>query len=184
MHTPFIILTDRGALRAAWVRPSVTGRPPTLDWVRDLSFVHPRQHWVEQVTDMAGAYSAAESAGRRGAPGTQAPRRAPSSPSEIHWKLEADRRVLEDLVSEIAGVLTLEKPERWGLAAPADLHRELVQRLPAELQTRLVQILPKNLVRAEPEAVLEHFKVPQPTPPPDNQRTREIQELAEPSPPE
>ena len=176
MHASFIILADRGALRAAWIRPSLPGRPPHLEWVRDLSFVHPRQHWVEQVTDMAGAYSATESSGNRSAPGSQAPRRAPSSPSEIHWKLEADRKVLEDLAAEIVDLLAREKPERWSLAAPVDLHQQLVDRLPPAARERLSRLLPKNLVRASPKSVLAHFEVPQPTPPPDNQRSRELRE--------
>jgi hypothetical protein len=174
MQPLLIILTDRGALRAAWIRPYLPNRPPQFEWIRDLAFVRPRQHFVEQVTDLAGTYSAAESSGTKGAPGGAAPRRAPSAPSEIHWKIEADRRALSDLAHEITEVLHREKPETWALAVPADLHRQLLEQIPSGLRERLSLVLTKNLVRTEPAHLLQHFHVPLPEPPPDNQPRREL----------
>lgn len=170
MRPQFIIVTDRGALRAGWVSPSPHNRPAQIEWVEDLAFVHPRQHFIEQVTDMSGAYSAAESSGSRGARTGQAPRRAPSSPSEIHWKIEADRRAVEDLGSGIARVLESQKPESWSLAVPADIHLLLLDKIPKVYQERLSRVVCKNLVRATQESLLEHFEIPEPIPPLDNRK--------------
>ena len=161
----FIIVTDRGAFRAGWLQPAPEPlRPATnlkqpanlrhqasIRWVEELAFVHPRQHLVEQVTDMAGAYSAAESSGGQ-------PRRMPSSASEIHWKIEADRLAVEDLAEACARVLNSEKPESWSLAAPADIHTALVEALPSVCRQRLERVLAKNLGRANPQSIIEHFQ--------------------------
>lgn len=157
MHVSFLILTDRGALRAGWVTPTLPHRLPRLDFVEDLAFVHPRQHWVEQVSDMAGSYSAVESSGAGTQSGTSQPRRAPSSPSEIHWKIEADRRAIEELASGIIRVLEAQKPESWGLSVPSDIHSQLLERIPPPYRARLLQVVPKNLVRCKQENILHHF---------------------------
>ncbi len=164
----FIIVTDRGALRAGWIQPAPHAlnatsnlkqaaslhRPPSIHWVEDLAFVHPRQHLTEQVTDMAGAYSAAESAG--GYSGG-APRRMPSSYPDTHWKTEADRHAVEDLAGAVVSVLTKQKPEAWSLSAPVDIHNALLEALPRVCKGRLVRLLPKNLARSTQESILAHF---------------------------
>ena len=115
----------------------------------------PHQHSGEQVTDMAGVYSAAKSSGVQ-------PRRPPASISETHWKIEADRRAINDLIEAITKVLSREKPETWSLAAPADIHQLLVKHLPSVYRERLTKVLPKDLVRTEPKEVIAHFLEPHP----------------------
>lgn len=163
-HPHFIIVTDRGALRAGWIkapieaqlpsnnfkRPAGLVHAPAIHWVEDLAFVHPRQHLIEQISDMAGAYSAAESSGGR-------PRRGPSSYSEIHWRIAADRQAVQDLAHSAAAVLFREKPESWSLAAPADIHLALVEALPPVCRQRLEQVLPKNLARCTNNNIARHF---------------------------
>lgn len=163
-HRHFIVVTDRGALRAGWIeapveaqlpstnfkRPAGLVHAPAIHWVEDLAFVHPRQHLIEQISDMAGAYSAAESSGGQ-------PRRGPSSYSEIHWRIAADRQAVEDLAHAAAAVLFREKPESWSLAAPADIHLALLDALPPVCRQRLEQVLPKNLARCTPGNIVRHF---------------------------
>ena len=164
-HYPhFIVVTDRGALRAGWIesplqpqlpasslkRPANLLRAPAVRWVEDLAFVHPRQHLIEQISDMAGAYSAAASSGGQ-------PRRMPSSFSEIHWRIAADRQAVEDLAHAAAAVLFREKPESWSLAAPADIHLALVDALPPVCRQRLERVLPKNLARCTTHNIVKHF---------------------------
>jgi hypothetical protein len=169
-HPHFIIVTDRGALRAGWLtppvppqnpssslkRPSGLERPHSIRWVEDLAFVHPRQHLVEQVSDMAGAYSAAESSGG-GGPSSSQPRRMGSSFSEVHWRIAADRQAVEDLARAAAAVLFREKPESWSLAAPEDIHLALLEALPSICRVRLERVLPKNLARSTVESIAKHF---------------------------
>lgn len=128
-------------------------RPARIRWVAELNFVHPRQHFVEQVTDLSGAYSAAASSGASGG----APCRTGSSPSDTHWKLEADRRAVADLARATEEVLSREKPETWILSAPADIHTELEESLAAGFRQQLLGVIPKNLVHAESASLLEHF---------------------------
>jgi hypothetical protein len=183
MHPQFIIVTDRGALRAGWLesaalesksesllepllkaetegslhrpppgRMPVT-RPPRFRSVAAIDFVHPRQHFVEQVTDLSGNYSAAASSGMSGAP-----RRMPSSSSDVHWKLEADRRAVADLARTIGEILQKEKPETWILSAPADIHASLVEHLAQSCRGRLLGVIPKNLVSSDHESLVAHFE--------------------------
>ena len=174
MHPHFIVVTDRGALRAGWIEPDPLGlllkagaegglmgpppgrmpvpRPARIRWVASLDFVHPRQHFVEQVTDLSGNYSAVASSGIGGAP-----RRMQASASDVHWKLEADRRAVEDLARAIEEVLLREKPEAWSLSAPVDIHHALVDALPQIFRERLARVLPKNLADMPAREIVGHF---------------------------
>jgi hypothetical protein len=174
MHPHFIIVTSRGAFRAGWIEPDpleplleagVKGalespppgrmpvaRPAKVRWVAALDFVHPRQHLVEQVTDLSGNYSAAASSGIGGSP-----RRMQSSSSDVHWRLEADRRAVADLAQAIETVLSREKPGAWTLSAPADLHATLTEAISPAHRESLLGVIPKNLVRATSASLLQHF---------------------------
>jgi hypothetical protein len=176
MSPQFIVVTDRSAFRAGWIEPDPmesllkagaegslhmpppgrmpVPRPARIRWVAKLDFVHPRQHLVEQVTDLSGAYSAAASSASAGG---GAPRRSGSSPSDSHWRLEADRRAIADLARAIEEVLACEKPETWILSAPADIHSDLKESLAAGFRQHLLGVIPKNLVYAERASLLEHF---------------------------
>lgn len=176
MHPQFIVVTDRGAFRAGWIEPDPlepllktkaegglhmppsgrmpVPRPARVRWVAELDFVRPRQHFVEQVTDLSGAYSAAASSSGAGG---GAPLRSGSSPSDVHWKLAADRRAVEDLARATEEVLLREKPESWVLSAPADIHAELEENLVAGFRQHLLGVIPKNLVHADGASLLEHF---------------------------
>jgi hypothetical protein len=174
MHPHFIVVTDRGALRAGWIEPDPlepllkagtegglrtpppgrmpVDRPARIRWVASLDFVHPRQHFVEQVTDLSGNYSAAASSGIGGAP-----RRMQSSSSDVHWRLEADRRAVADLAKAIEEVLLREKPEAWTLSAPVDIHTKLQESIARPYREHLLGVIPKNLVHADSASLLEHF---------------------------
>jgi hypothetical protein len=162
MKTPlFAVVTNRGTFKAGWIvpfkaetqtafEPCHTERPPQIHWVRELSFVHPRQHLEEMVSDMAGAFAATASGGGK-------PVQLGSSPSETHWRIEADRRVVSDLVEEISRVLHEQKPARWILSVPADLHSELVKSLPETCRDNLQRVIPKNLADVPIQGLLDHF---------------------------
>lgn len=162
MKTPlFAIVTNRGAFKAGWIvpfepdaqarfEPCHTHRPPQIHWVRELAFVRPHQHLTEQLSDMAGAFAPTATSGGK-------PHHLESSPSETHWRLEADRRLLAELSDHITRVLEEEKPERWILSAPADLHTQLVESLPEMCRNHLQRVIAKNLADVTPSVLLEHF---------------------------
>jgi hypothetical protein len=148
MHLPhFIVVTDRGVFRAGWIEHITQSTRPLLPpnqkrlgvrWVEELAFILPRQHLVEQVTDMSGAFAPTDSTG-------STLHHRQSSAAEVHWKIEADRCAIENLSHAITSVLFREKPEAWSLAAPVDIHLALKAALPQICTDRLVQLLPKNL---------------------------------------
>lgn len=162
MKTPiFAIVTNRGAFKAGWIvsreadaavlyEPCHAQRPPQIRWVEELAMVGARQHLREQVSDMAGAFAATSSSGGK-------PAHLGSSPSETHWRIEADRRIASDLAMHINRVLEEQKPERWVLSAPADLQGELLGRLPAVCRSHLLAVIPKNLAESPIDVVVEHF---------------------------
>lgn len=163
MHLPhFIVVTDRGVFRAGWIESLVqptrpllppTQKRPSVRWVDELSFILPRQHLVEQVTDMSGSFAPTDSSG-------SSLHHRQSSPAEVHWKIEADRCAIENLSHAITSVLFQEKPEAWSLAAPVDIHLALKAALPQICRDRLVQLLPKNLSSASAQSIIEHFIPP------------------------
>jgi hypothetical protein len=162
MKTPlFAIVTNRGVFKAGWIvpfepdaqarfEPCHTHRPPQIHWVRELAFVTPHQHLTEQLSDMAGAFAATATSGGK-------PHHLGSSPSETHWRIELDRRSVQELAENISRVLEAEKPERWILSAPADLHTQLVNSLPEICRSHLQRVIPKNLADVAPRVLLEHF---------------------------
>ena len=83
-----------------------------------------------------------------------------SSSSDVHWRLEADRRAVEDLARAIEEVLAREKPEAWTLSAPADIHTILEEAIARPFKEHLLGVIPKNLVRADSASLLEHFLPP------------------------
>jgi hypothetical protein len=163
MKTPiFAVVTSRGGIKAGWVvpvglegvaryEPCHAERPSQIHWIENLAFVLPHQHLSEQLSDMAGAYAATASGGGK-------PSLLGASPSETHWRMEADRRTVRDLADHIHRVLQNQKPERWVLAAPADLHRSLVEEMPRACREHLVRVVAANLYDATPEVLLRHFE--------------------------
>jgi hypothetical protein len=161
MKSPlFLIVTNRGVFKAGWIVPYLpesqsgfepchTDRPPQIHWIRELALVKARQHLSEQLSDMAGAFAATASGGSK-------PLQLGSSPSETHWRIEAERRTVADLAEHIRGVLLAEKPERWALAVPADMHGELLERLSETCRDHLVRVIPKNLGEAPAAVLLKH----------------------------
>jgi hypothetical protein len=156
MHIPhFIVVSDRGVFRAGWIESLAVsqGQHRTkIRWIEELAFVSPREHLVEQVTDMSGAFAPTNSTG-------STLRHMQSSPAEVHWKIAADHRAVEALREAIIAVLFREKPETWSLAAPADIHLALRDSLPEVCRDRLVRVLPKNLASASSRSIVEHFCV-------------------------
>ncbi len=160
MHLPhFIAVCDRGVFRAGWIESLLQPTRPHLlpsqtrlhvRWVEELSFVLPRQHLVEQVTDLSGAFAPTNSSG-------SAVRHMQSSPAEVHWKIAADKRAVENLCGAITAILLREKPESWSLAAPADIHLSIKANLPQICRGRLLQLLPVNLAEAASDSVIQHF---------------------------
>jgi hypothetical protein len=163
MKTPFFaIVTSRGGLKAGWIvpvhpegsaryEPCHTERPSQIHWIENFAFVLPHQHLSEQLSDMAGAYAATATSGGK-------PSLLGASPSETHWRIEADRRTVRDLAAHIHRMLQNQKPERWVLSAPADLHRALVEELPKVCRDHLIKVVAANLYDATPEDLLGHFE--------------------------
>ena len=160
MHLPhFIVVCDRGFFRAGWIEPLLQPTRPRLlpsqprlhvRWVEQLSFVLPRQHLVEQVTDLSGAFAPTNSSG-------SSLRHMQSSPADLHWKIAADKRAVENLCGAITAVLLREKPESWSLAAPADIHHSIEAGLPQVCRSRLLQLLSVDLAEASAESIIQHF---------------------------
>lgn len=159
MKPQFIIIASKGALRAGWIEPAplqpsrgAPQRQPRIRWVRELSYVHPREHLREQVTDLSGAFAPTTSSG-----GAATPFRMASTIPELHWKEEAQRKAVQDLAHDIEEVCALEKPAFWSLSAPAQIHNALRDALSEPLRETLRLLLPKDLAHAPSEVILSHF---------------------------
>ena len=159
----FIVITDRATLKAGWIAsvdlptPSFvrdfSKRQPRIEWTDQLSFVKPRQHPVEQLSDMAGSFAPTGGSGASGA----RPMQLGGSPPDKHLNVTATREAVELIASKVNQILQEQKPEMWSLSAPTDIHKALVKALPEVSRAHLHRVIPKNLSECSEEAVLDHF---------------------------
>ena len=163
----FIVLADRATLKAGWITNAdlpgnptfmrdFAARPPRIDWTDQLSFVKPRQHIIEQQSDMAGSFAPT---GGSGATGSR-PSQLGASPPDKHLNVTSTREAIELIASTIHRILLQQKPELWSLSAPTDIHKKLVLALPEVCRAHLHRVIPKNLSECPEDTVLDHFLHP------------------------
>jgi Protein required for attachment to host cells len=151
MKSQFFIVLDRAhirAYRAEFVRPE---RPPRLHMVHDISLEEAHLGPQEIYTDEPGSFPVTYAGGSQ--QGWHQNSRA-----ERHVEIEETRREVTHLAEHIETLLREEKPGRWSLSAPADIHEALIERLDPAIRAFLVEVLPRDLVKIPADQLLEHFE--------------------------
>jgi hypothetical protein len=139
MKSSFLIVTDRGNLKAYRVEKAAGERPPRLQLVQAISLAEAHARTGDVNTDSAGRF-----------PGTGAT-------GDRHYNIEADRRSAKHLAEHITTVLREHNPENWSFAAPSDINQPVLDQLDAGLRKQVVENLQRDLVKLSPSDLLEHF---------------------------
>ncbi|MFT4176109.1 MAG: host attachment protein [Luteolibacter sp.] len=136
-----LIVTDRGHLTA--YQPTEQG---SLNELESHSFREGNAKVSEMVTDQAGAFPIS------GTPGT-------GSFESMPLLAELEVRCFRKIVEVIATIIDREGIQRWGLAAPSEIHGAIVDFLdPAHRESLAVQ-LKLNLTNSSPQDIRRRFEV-------------------------
>lgn len=137
MKSSFLIVTDRGNLKAYRVEKAAAERPPRLHLVQSISLAEAHAKTGEVNTDSAGRFM--------------------GSTSDRHYELENDRRSAKHLAEQITNLLREHHPDHWSFAAPAEINQPVLDHLDASLRKQVVQNVQRDLVKLSPGDLLEHF---------------------------
>ncbi len=153
MKSSFLVIADRGNLKAFRVEKVTAGRPLRLHLVQSLSLTDAHTKISEKNTDLAGRFpvGGGPSSGRGGG------MRHQNSTSEKHYEIESDKRSAKHLAAEITTILRAEQPTAWSFAAPADINHAILDELDPALRKSLGENLPLDLVHSDPGELLERF---------------------------
>lgn len=142
---PFIIVADRGELKAFAVDRTATRDPfPRLVFGLTLRELH--QRYAERFTDSAGAFPA------RGTDG-----QGNSTAERMTLVAEDDMRSFRRVAHEIEMLLKEHNPDRWAFAAPSEINGAILDGLDTSLKGRLAQNLRRDLVNTDSAQLLKHF---------------------------
>ena len=146
----FLIVADRGNLKAFRLEKLATERPPRLELVQALSITAAHQKLSELVTDQAGRFPVGSGGMSQG--------RHQNAISESNLDLENDRRIQKELAARIDEILEREQPATWSFAAPPEINGAVLEKIAPPLRARLVENVAADLVNAQSRELVAHFE--------------------------
>lgn len=154
MKSSFVIVADRGELKAFRVEKTAADRPPRLALVRAMEFADAHAKIGDIHTDLPGRFprGGGNFDGAGGASG-----RHQNSTAERHYNVEFDRRTARQLGQIIAELLQENQVEAWSFAAPAELKNMILNELEPENLKSMAEFVPSDLVHVTPDELLGHF---------------------------
>ena len=147
--TSFVIVADRGSLKAFRVEETPT-RGPSLQLVQAFNLTDAHGKLSDKLSDLAGRFPVTNGAG--------AHRGAASIAERTQLENETDRRLYKQLADEITKVVSENSTEGWSFAAPAEMHSAIVDLLPARVRDRIIEPVKSDLVKVEPANLPAHFR--------------------------
>ena len=147
--TSFVIVVDRGSLKAYRVEETPT-RGPSLHLVQSLNLTDAHGKMIDKVTDLAGRFPVSDGAG--------AHHGAASIAERTQLENETDRRIYKQLADQIVKVVSENGTEGWSFAAASEIHSAIVDLLPGRIRDRIVEHVKSDLVKVEPAKLPNHFR--------------------------
>jgi hypothetical protein len=138
MKSSFLIVTDRGNLKAYRVEKAAAERPLKLQLVQSISLAEAHAKVSEIHTDQAGQLSQ-------------------SGTAERHFELENDRRNAKHLAEYITNLLREHQAEWWSFAAPSEINQTVLDQLDPGLRKQVVENVRRDLVKLSPADLAGHF---------------------------
>jgi hypothetical protein len=150
--TSFVIVADRGSLKAYQVNETPT-RGPRLKLIQAFDLADAHGRLADKLTDFAGRFPVTEGAGAH---------RGPASIGERKLETEIERRIYRQLADEIAKLVRHDGVEGWSFAAAPEIHQAIVDQLPPAVRDRIVEHVKADLVKVEPAKLGSYFRSLQP----------------------
>jgi hypothetical protein len=145
-HPSFLIIADRGHLIAYTCETEIRrGSVPRM--VAEVTFSEGLEKLGEQVTDQAGSFPAAGTAGRGNA-----------AAERMSLIAEIDVQNFRRVGNCINHVLSSHHPDDWGFAAPSEINRAILEFVKPEFTGKLSHNLPKDLTKTPAGEVIERFE--------------------------
>jgi hypothetical protein len=141
---PFIMVADRGMLKAYEVRQTNHGPSPHL--IRGVNFNSAREHYRDKLTDQAGAF-----------PSTGSSKHANAIAEKQTLEAEEDARLFKSIADQIERLIRQYQPITWSFAAPAEINPHILKQIPADLQKILTENVKHDLTRTHAADLRKHF---------------------------
>src|ERR1051326_4708854 len=153
----FVIVTDRGGLKAYRVNETPT-RGPSLQLVQAFNITDAHGKLMDKVSDQAGRFAVSDGAGGHHG--------ASSIAERTRLEVETDRRIQKEVADQIKKIVAhkikkvvAQKEKRcWAFAAPAEIHSAMVEFLPPAVRDRIVEHVKSDLVKVEPAKLISRFR--------------------------
>jgi hypothetical protein len=145
----FVIVTDRGGLKAYRVNETPT-RGPSLQLVQAFNITDAHGKLMDKVSDQAGRFAVSDGAGGHHG--------ASSIAERTRLEVETDRRIQKELADQITKIVAHNGKEGWSFAAPAEIHSAIVEFLPPAVRDRIVEHVKSDLVKVEPAKLISRFR--------------------------
>jgi hypothetical protein len=153
MKSAFLVVADRGNLKAFRVEKSPRQRPPRLALVEEAQFPEAHVRLSEKVTDRQGRWPV----GGNGGGGGGGMARRQNALGEHQLEMEEERRLIRQIGEHLSATLDRENPECWSMAAPATINDQILDHVSTQWRDRLVEKLSAGLVKTPPTDLLNHF---------------------------
>jgi hypothetical protein len=153
MKSSFLIVADRGNMKAYRVEKVPAGRPPRVAMVQAFTFTDAHLRTSDKLTDQAGRFPVGST------PGQSQGRHQNAIAERTQLDLETDRRLIKEVADSIKTVLSSEQPEHWSFAAPSTIHEAVLSQLEPALRQKLAEQVTADLVNIEPSKLLGHFSL-------------------------
>lgn len=155
MSDHYVIVADQGHLRVFLRTQDAEQMRPVLREVNEREFPLGHKAYTDTDSDMAGRFQGSKHQGA--APGSPTARQGMSIDERLPMQREIDKRRNEDVGEHITAILTANPDATWDFAAPAELHKLLLETIPAPVRSRLQKVVPRDLVNQPLATLYAHF---------------------------
>lgn len=147
MKPTFLVLADRGQLKAYQLTSSSGASCPTPRLIADYRIEPARGKFEEKVTDQAGAFPSGHASGS-----------STSSAERLTLEAENERRSLREIGGHIGRILAAQRPDAWAFAAPPEINRAILEEVPKDARHTLAMNVPRDLIHTPESELLAHFR--------------------------
>jgi hypothetical protein len=151
MSDHYIIALDQGHLRIYAERRAPDQLKPSLEQVEAVDFPNGKRAYFSNDTSPQGRFPG------YGAGGEGARHPGQSIDERLPMKEEARTRSAKQLAEEVEHFLAAHPDATWDFAAGPEIHRAVLERISNQARQRLRRALPKDLVKHQPQDLLEQF---------------------------
>jgi hypothetical protein len=145
-----VVLTDLGTFKAFALEDDRPASSPRLQPVEQFEMEEGDDRLGRKVTDQAGQF-------RKGATVFAGVNDQGNGERHNIW-LENEKRSVRKIADRISSLLSDEKFDECYLAASSEINNTILEHLPAQARAKIHKNLHRNLVNAQRDEILQHFR--------------------------